>query len=217
MITVPLNDPSVVNTVLLLVVKMIDTDDGFQRLLMAHCSTDVLEELRQRKARDLVEISSRLKSLRISFSADEFLNELKKVDLQRRDQEMYEYFVRHGASRTMLCDLWKKTSEEVTAMRRALLPDGSTGPGRRAMPKAHAVREAIHNAWAEIDKAHADAPQRQRLYHLHQRFTAYSIDTLVTTLSEFDQPDRKRRTKPADVALEHMTMGHLFPQLGPAV
>lgn len=217
MITVPLNDPSVVNAVLLLVVKMIDTDDGFQRLLMEHCNTDVLEELRQRKARDLVEISSRLRSLRISFSANEFLNELKKIDLLRRDQEMYEYFIRHGASRTMVCDLWKKTNEEVTAMRRALLPEGGTGPGRRAMPKAHAVREAIHQAWAEIDKAHADAPQRQRLYHLHQRFNAYSIDTLVTTLSEFDQPDRKRKSKTSEIGLDRVPMGHVFPLLGPAV
>jgi hypothetical protein len=216
MITFTLSDASLINAVLLSVVKMIDSDEGFRALLKGCCDTNVLEELRHRKARDLVEVSSRLRTLAISFSADEFLHELRKVDLQRRDQAMYEYFVRHGASRTMICDLWKKTSDEVAAMRRALLPEGALGPGRRAMPKVHAVREAIHEAWAEIEKTLPQESHRQRLYQLHQRFPDYSIDTLVSTLNEFEQPERKRAKRPSsDAPADRVRLAPAFPHARP--
>lgn len=192
MILVSVNDDSFVSAALQIVVKLIDTDAGLDQLLHLGCSASLLDDLRNRKARDLVEVASRLRSMQIWISPSEIEGELHRLDRTREDQTLFEYFVIHGASRHMICDLWKRTHEEVTSMRKALLPGGSASAGRTPLPKDPAVREAIHVAWDVITKADPEASQRQKLYRLHQRFEDYSIDTLVSTLDEFEQPDRPR-------------------------
>ena len=192
MITLLVNDDSFVSAALQIVVKLIDTESGLDELLHQGCSASLLDDLRNRKARDLVEVASRLRSVQIVVSPTEIQGELHRLDRVREDQSLFEYFVQHGASRQMICDLWKRTHEEVASMRKALLPGGSASAGRTPLPKSPAVREAIHIAWDAINKADPGASQRQKLYQLHQRFAEYSIDTLVSTLDEFEQPDRPR-------------------------
>jgi hypothetical protein len=191
MITVSVSDGSFVSAALQLVVKQIDTDEGLDLLLAQGCSAELLDDLRNRKARDLVDVAPRIRSMQIFFSQQEIEGELHRLDRLREDQKLFEYFVRNGASRQTLCDLWKRTHEEVASMRRALL-GGNASAGRTPLPRDHAVREAIHLAWDEITKTDPAGSKRQRLHALHQRFLDLSIDTLVATLDEFDQPDRPR-------------------------
>lgn len=192
MITVSINEDGFVGAALQLVVKLIDTEEGLDQLLQQGCSASLLDDLRQRKARDLVEVAGRLRTMRILLSAAEIQGELHRLDRLREDQELFEYFVIHGASRNMICELWKRTHDEVASMRKSLLPSGGASPGRTPLPKNPEVRATIQQAWNEMEKAQPEASHRSRLHQLHQMFPDYSIDTLVSTLNEFEQPDRPR-------------------------
>ena len=198
MITVSVKDDSFVSAALQYVVKVIDTEAGLDGLLLQGCSASLLDDLRQRKARDLVEVASQVQSMQIWLSEPEIRGALHRLDRRREDQELFEYFIRHGASLKMICDLWKRTHEEVALTRKSLLPDAGTGAGRTPLPKDQTVREAIHVAWDEILKADPAAQKRQCVHALHQRFPDYTISTLMSTLGEFEQPDRPRSRR--DVA-----------------
>ena len=195
MIRVAVDDPFLVSTMLQFIVGVIDTEQGLDRLLHQGCSAELLDDLRQRKARDLREVAPGLRSVQISISAHDLDVALHRIDRVRQDQELFEYFVLNGASRGMICELWKKSHEEVTAMRKNLLPDRSGNPGRAPLPKDPAVREAIHRAWHEIETDPHTA-HRERIYQLHQRFPDYAIDSLVSTLTEFNARDRPRARQP---------------------
>lgn len=205
MITVRVDDSFLVGAMLQFIVGVIDTEQGLDQLLQQGCSADLLDNLRQRKARDLREVAPGLRSVQITISAADLDGALHRIDRVRQDQELFEYFVLNGASRGMICELWKKTHEEVTAMRKTLLPDGSGNPGRAPLPKDPTVREAIHRAWHALE-ADADLSQRERIFQLHQQFPDFLIDSLVSTLSEFDGPDRPRarrsgaKSAPIDVS-----------------
>lgn len=197
MIAVSIQEGGFVGAALQLIVKLIDTEEGLDSLLRQGCSAQLLDDLRQRKARDLVEVASRLRSVKVVIPVTEIEGELHRLDRMREDQELYEYFILNGASRNMVCEMWKRTHDEVAAMRKSLLPGGSAAPGRTPLPKDSSVRELIHRAWDEICKNDPQAAHRQHLYQLHQRFQDLSIDTLVCTLDEFKEPNRPRGRRSA--------------------
>jgi hypothetical protein len=197
MITVMVHEDSFVGAALQFVVKLIDTEEGLDLLLRQGCSANLLDDLRQRKARDLVEVAGRLRTMHILLSAKEIEGELHRLDRIREDQEMYEYFILNGASRNMICEMWKRTHDEVASMRKALLPGGGAAPGRSPMPKDTSVRESIHQAWAVIRKQEPKGSRRQHLYRLHQQFQTYTIDTLVCVLDEFKESSRQRSRRPS--------------------
>lgn len=200
MIKLTVDDPMFVNAALFTLVKLIDTEEGIDRLLSEGCPADLLDNIRQRKARDLLEAAPWVRTLHISISVSEVGGALNRIDRERQDQELFEYFVKHGASRGMICELWKKTNEEVTSMRKQLLPDGGGNPGRAPLPKDPAVREAIHNAWHEIVRD-PHAAKRERIYQLHQLFPHYAIDSLVSTVTEFNTPERPRARRAGQKSL----------------
>lgn len=199
MITVHLQENGFVNLALQSVIQQIETEEGLDLLLRQGCPASLLDDLRQRKARDLLEVAGRLRTTYVLLSIKEIVGELHRLDRIREDQELYEYFIIHGANRNMVCEMWKRSHDEVASMRKALLPGGGASPGRTPLPKDPAVREAIHQAWAEICKQHPDATYRRLLYQLHQRFMAHSIDTLVSTLEEFKEKDKPRGRRSASV------------------
>lgn len=199
MITVQLHENGFVSLALQSVIQQIETEEGLDLLLRQGCPASLLDDLRQRKARDLLEVARRLRTTFVLLSIKEIEGELHRMDRIREDRELYEYFILHGANRNMVCEMWKSSKDEVASMRKSLLPDGGASPGRTPLPKDPAVREAIHQAWAEICKQHPDASYRQLLYQLHQRFMAYSIDTLVSTLEEFKEKDKPRGRRTSSV------------------
>ncbi|SCK55747.1 Protein of unknown function [Variovorax sp. HW608] len=193
MISVNVNDSALIAAMLSEVVKIIDTASGLDLLLEQGCDPVLLDTLRNAKARDIRETASRLKSIRLTFSSRELAAELHKLQLVREDQEMCEYFIRHGANRTMVTELWKMSIESVAQMRRVLLPGGGN-VGRPPLPRDHAVREAVHRAWTEILKAHPDESResrRRRIFLLHKQYPDMTIDTLYSVVTEFD-PVRER-------------------------
>lgn len=212
MITMVVQEGSFIGAALQLVVKSIDTEDGLDRLLREGCPAELLDDLRQRKARDLVEVAGRLRSMTILLSVDEIRGELHRLDRIREDQELFEYFILNGASRNMICEMWKRTHEDVASMRKSLLPTGGASPGRTPLPKDDAVREEVHRAWAEIRKEDPGASRRRHLFQLHQRFQEFSIDTLVCTLDEFQETERPRtRRSPKAGAMPSASSGSASP------
>jgi len=202
MISVDVTNPLLTAALLSEVVRLIDTANGLDQLLQQGCDPALLDEIRNSKVRDMREIAAKVKTFRCVFSPRELAGELRKLQLVREDQELCEYFIRHGANRNIVADLWNMTFDDVAAMRRVLLPGGGASAGRPQLPRDFAVREAIHQAWSEILKAHPEETResrRRRVYLLHQRFSDLTIDTLHCTITEFDtakdKADRRLRRR----------------------
>lgn len=178
------------------VIRVIDTDHGLDNLLSEGFSPELIDKLRRRDARDLLDLSSRLNLISVNLPAKEMLTELNGIDRRRRDDEMCEYFVRHGAQRSLVNKLFKRTPEEIRRLRE--LVGGGTN-GRTKLPKEHDTRDHIHIVWHHIKTSANPADSlRDWLYALHQQFQDYSIDTLYSTVKEYEDlyiEDKKSKTK----------------------
>ncbi len=110
----------------------------------------------------------------------ENLRALKRITAEA---ETIAYFVRHGASRTMLHSLFHISHEVVSRQRRRL--GIRLGKGRPRLPE-EGVRDAIHRTWVRICRDQCDA--RERLVQLHSQFPEYSLVALNAVLNEFAEP-----------------------------
>jgi len=93
------------------------------------------------------------------------------------------YFVRHGASRPMLRELFHVSQHVLARQRRRL--GVRAGHGRPALPDKP-TRDAIHRCWADLGRDETDV--RRRLVQLHQRFPACALVVLHAVIHEFDVP-----------------------------
>lgn len=166
-------------------VKLIDTETGFHQLLEIGCDAELIDQLRHRSVRDLLSLAARTRGFVVNISPTELLAQLNGIDRQRRDDEMCEYFVLHGASRQMIAKLFKRSAEEIRKLREVLI--GSVSVGRASMPKDIRVRDAIHDAWHQITQNNSEDFLRNWIYELHQKFPEYSIESLHSTIREFDE------------------------------
>lgn len=82
-----------------------------------------------------------MRSIRITLAVNEIAGHLDGIDRQRRDDEMCEYFVRNGATRSLVTRLFKRSSDEVRRLRDLL---GGASVGRTKLPKEHDVVDHIH-------------------------------------------------------------------------
>jgi hypothetical protein len=198
-ISVPIQDNQQLNFLVLSeVIRLIETEAGLDQLLRMGCDAELIDQLRHRTTRDLINLSSRSSGFVVNFHPKELLTHLNGIDRQRRDDEMCEYFVIHGASRQLLCKLFKRTGDEIRRLREILVGRGSVG--RTGLPKSYHVRDEIHRTWNSILKASPDQSFRVWLYELHQKYPEFSIETLYSTLKEFEDSDQ--------VFIEH---DHLSP------
>lgn len=169
------------------IIRLIETEQGLDQLLNMGCDAELIDQLRHRSTRDLIDVSTRLRGLSISFSPIELLQHLGGIDRQRRDDELCEYFVIHGASRQLLKKLFKRSEDEIRRLRESLI--GQSSSGRTGMPKDLNVRDDIHRTWHSITESSQEESLRTWLYELHQQFPAFTIDTLYSTVREFEDSD----------------------------
>lgn len=174
-------------------VKLIDTETGFHQLLQIGCDAELIDQLRHRSVRDLLSLATRTRGFIVNVTPDELLNQLGSIDRQRRDDELCEYFVLHGASRQMIAKLFKRSAEEIRKLREVLI--GSSSVGRASMPKDTNVRDAIHRTWHEITQKNTEDSLRNWIYELHQKFPDYSIESLHSTIREFDDSTLEKSQK----------------------
>ena len=165
------------------IIEQID-GGGITELLQAGFSAEFLDELRGRSARDLIRLSEfDALAFRVSLPEPLVGQFLARVDVSRHSAERCEYFVRHGASVRMVCDLFRMSAADVRTLRGQLL-DPEMRAGRQGMP-CDEVRDRIHERWHELIRVQPDIPLRERIYRLHQSFPDLSIDALSRTLNEF--------------------------------
>ena len=121
----------------------------------------------------------------IQIDAGSLEHGLRQVDYLTKRSRQLEFFIRHGATSSMLTKLFKVSSADVTLKRR-LFSGTSSSLRRPAMPP-HAVREQIVKRWFEIRKGKEREPERAEDYEaLHHDFAQHTFATLYAVVHEFD-------------------------------
>jgi len=121
----------------------------------------------------------------VQIDAGSLEHGLRQVDYLTKRSRQLEFFIRHGATSSMLTKLFKISSADVTLKRR-LFSGTSSALRRPAMP-SHPVRELIQRRWYEIRKGKQDEPERAEDYEaLHKDFSQHTFATLYAVVHEFD-------------------------------
>ena len=121
----------------------------------------------------------------IAIDAGSFEHGLRQVDYLGKRSRQLEFFIRHGATSSMLTKLFKISSADVTLKRR--LFTGTASSLRRPSMPPHAVREQIQRCWYEIRKGKEREPERAEDYEqLHAGFPSQTFATLYAVVHEFD-------------------------------
>ena len=122
----------------------------------------------------------------ISIDAGSFEHGLRQVDYLGKRSRQLEFFIRHGATSSMLTKLFRISSADVTLKRR--LFTGTASSLRRPSMPPHAVREQIQKRWFEIRKGKEGEPERAEDYEeLHLDFSTQTFATLYAVVHEFDE------------------------------
>ena len=146
-----------------------------------------IEQLQSLSSAQLVQLSAMAEPrVAIQIDAGSLEHGLRQVDYLNKRSRQLEYFIRHGATSSMLTKLFRISSADVTLKRRLF---AGTSPllRRPAMPP-HAVREQITNRWFEIRKGKDREPERAEDYEaLHREFSQHTFATLYSVVHEFDR------------------------------
>ena len=151
-----------------------------------------LVELKRAAAAGSLELIVRLDADRVAWSA-------QAAARGQEEQALLKYFVRHGATRTLLRELFGASRQRVAEVRQAQRI--RSAQGRPKLP-ARKVREAIEAAWARLARATTDT--RARFHELHREFPQYSfaaLDAVVRESGSFAPhlnapPGKRRRGEP---------------------
>jgi hypothetical protein len=119
----------------------------------------------------------------VSCGREELSWSLQASARRHAEQALLEYFVRHGAPRTLLRALFTVSRARIDAVRKSLRV--APAPGRPKLPRPR-EREAIVAAWAKLE---GSGNRRARYHALHRLFPRYSIATLDLVLREVS-PER---------------------------
>lgn len=140
----------------------------------------------------------------VSCGREELSWSLQASARRHAEQALLEYFVRHGAPRTLLRALFTVSRARVDAVRKSLRV--APAPGRPKLPRPR-EREAIVAAWAKLE---GSGNRRARYHTLHRMFPRYSIATLDLVLREVSPNERSQLA-----ALETGRRPSLFPRRQP--
>lgn len=147
----------------------------------AGIGTDLLEHLRALSAADLHRLANmREPMISVTVDAKRLKAGLRALALTNEAKAQETYFIRHGASWTLMKKLFK-VRHKLTLQRRREL-GVHRPPGRLQLPDA-TTREGIWRVWATAN----DLEPRARYYQLHQSFSNLSLEVLETVVSEFEK------------------------------
>lgn len=131
-----------------------------------------LAELERAAANGSLELVVRLDADRVAWSAH-------AAARTRENEALLEYFVRHGAPRALLRELFGASRQRVAELRRARRL-GAT-QGRPKLP-SRKVREAIEATWTRLGSVTADPRSRYR--ELHRAFPQHALAALAAVVRE---------------------------------
>ncbi len=152
-----------------------------EELRAAGIATEELQRLRALSAADLHRLAS-MREPMIALTVDgcRLKAGLRALALTNEAKALEAYFIRHGASWTMMKRLFKVRHKLTLRRRREY--GVRRPPGRLALPDL-VTRERIWRVWTAID----DLDPRARYYRLHQSFPKLSLEVLATVMLEFEQ------------------------------
>ena len=152
-----------------------------EALRAAGIETEVLEHLKGLSAADLLRLAAmRDPMFTVTVDPQRLKAGLRALALSNEAKAQETYFVRHGASWSLMKKLFK-VRHKLTLQRRRELGI-SRRSGRLQLP-AIATRERIWRVWAAI----TDPDPRARYYQLHQSFRDLSLEVLEIVIAEFDR------------------------------
>lgn len=143
-------------------------------------------ELQALTSAELVKLSEMTEPrVAIQIDAGSLEHGLRQVDYLGKRSRQLEFFIRHGATSSMLTKLFKISSADVTLKRRLFM--GTPSSLRRPAMPPHPVRELIQQRWFEIRKGKNEEPERAEDYEqLHMHFPLLTFATLYAVVHEFD-------------------------------
>ena len=158
---------------------------GLDQLLESGVWPEVLDSLRQRTARDLLQVS--IMDIKLGFDVDSagVMEAFTRLDAVRRDNELKEYFVIVGAAPQVMAKLFKLTADQIRVLRDVLCTNDRPTGGRPRLPEIR-VREQIHHSWCQLAQEQPEASLKERLYQMHQQHREIPINSLWAVLNEFD-------------------------------
>ena len=144
---------------------------------------DQIEALRNLAASDLATLA-RMRDPEISVQIDPLALDhgLRALNYVRQRKEVIDYFIRNGATVSMLVALFKLTPTDVSKYRAIL----GVNPGRRPKMPSSTQREAICARWFAIRVGREQtAPTVDDYLVLHRGFSQMSLATLYAVINEF--------------------------------
>lgn len=141
-----------------------------------------LAELRELSAFNLKRLAA-MRQLKIAVTLDchALRNGLRNLDLLQSTQALEVYFLRNGASCTLMRSLFKM-GRRVTLERRRQW--GAWKPRGKVRLPSQSVRLRIFRVWQDS----AVSGLRMRYYQLHQAFPNYSIAALESVVRLLERP-----------------------------
>src|SRR3954471_23350639 len=122
-----------------------------------------IAELQALTSAELVKLSEMTEPrVAIQIDAGSLEHGLRQVDYLGKRSRQLEFFIRHGATSSMLTKLFKISSADVTLKRRLFHGTSSSLPPPGMPP--HPVREAIVKRWYEVRKGKQAEPVRAEDY-----------------------------------------------------
>jgi hypothetical protein len=185
MIVIQIKDPTLCNGVLSQFIQATDMLEYIDTLLRGGCDPYVIDELRQLTTREqqaLAALIARMQIVQCVIPVDELKHRIRQLKEICAERELLEYFVRHGADRKLIATFWKKSTNEVTELRRPWI--GEMTEEEPVQPCKPRVREQIQAAWYDIQTNHADQPLRRQIFMLHQQFQQMTINTVYRIARE---------------------------------
>lgn len=177
---VPIHDPG---TRMYLLTRLINSFEGSDRSLLAQLidcglTPDLIDKLRSMSLVDALKFTANQCGLSVSVDGDAVRQQMGNLERSRGDREMYEYFIRAGASPNLISRLFAVSPDDVRRLRKLIAPKVAGG-GRPRHP-VEPLRSDIETAWRRIRQI--ETTERQALYLLHQEFTHLTIGTLEAAI-----------------------------------
>lgn len=148
-----------------------------------------VENLRTLSSRDAIRASNfHSVSMEVTLNENQLFHAFAQVAEEKKVRHLKEYFVRHGASVSMICKMFKMSSKEAKAAKHLLLSEQRLG--RPPMPDIY-EREEIHKCWDLVLKSNQQLPLREQLFNLHRDFSSHTLATLWLVINEFGPRDDK--------------------------
>lgn len=134
--------------------------------------SDIQHLLQQFRHGSVMDLEALARSIRITVSITDVATPAISED------DLFRYFVEHGASRQMIRDLVRPIGGNELASLRTELNVSASKP--RAIQQQHAME--ILDRWSAVNQK--QTPTAQKLMTLHQEFHEYSLATLYALINE---------------------------------